>query len=544
MADLNELIDSVAAIEKLSAIPGVERVGLGLKEKAGEVLPEYVFRVYVKQKKPPDELLPEELIPPEIDGIKTDVVVLTDTQLCCQTRVVPGDGISRDREAPGTLGCIVRKAARTFILTNKHVIEAGFTNPSTEVFQPTRSECSGITFNSPVATLPGEDAPWAFKEKRAFDGREYWIDCALVELNSGIGYSNNIDGIGMLQAQIRDMASESSGPGSSSGSVTPTTPPAISKRGKVTDLTHGTVVEFAHRETVEGAQVDLWELVIRPTTGHEYDETYEISTDESASIETILSRFAGQPVTATRVNAADSADRRIHFQGSVFLLPGDSGSICVDSTQHACGLLYLRNGFYLKVQGQRDDIFVPTGPGIACHIRPVFLALGLDLDTAIVVGSSPTSGPIIVTPGDELVAGAPAANDRDLDRFESILNTTAGGRYLRDLFRDHHREVMDLINHRRPVTVTWQRAKGPAFVAAFLNMIRAGETTIPQVVAGHSLSNLIEKMWVVLREQGSDRLRQSIDDDGELLLHSITRSQTFEQFLECLQREKFAAAQV
>src|SRR5690242_1636956 len=111
MADLQQLLDATAARRKLWAIPGVEAIGFGLKEKAGEVVPEYVFRVYVRFKKPLSELRPEEVIPPEVDGIKTDVVILLETRPACRTVLRPGQKITRDIpnafESSGTLGCMV-----------------------------------------------------------------------------------------------------------------------------------------------------------------------------------------------------------------------------------------------------------------------------------------------------------------------------------------------------------------------------------------------------------------------------------------------------
>lgn len=545
MADLRQLLDSAAAREKLRAIPGVERIGFGLKERAGQVLPEYVFRVYVRFKKPLSELTPEEVIPAEIDGITTDVGVLHDTQPCCKTRIAPGMEISR--EAPnaglsaGTLGCVVRKASRIFILTNEHVIvPQGSHSQSRDVYQPKHLTCAGLSCNSPVATVVGGISPWAFREAHSLGGRDFWLDCALVEINSEVAFANNIEGIGALAQRVSDLAAE---PGSSPGPVSSVT---LHKRGATTAVTHGTVVEFAHEHTDRGVTSVLWELVIRPTTGFRYSRTYRIRADEPRPLATILSLYAVQPVTATPVNPGDPGDRRIRFQGDVFLLPGDSGAICVNDAREACGLLHLASGFFLKVEGESEDVFVPTGQGHACHIRPVLLALELDPNNAIVVPSSPTSAPIMVTPGDGVVVGIEEGSDleEEMERFEAALRATTAGRHLLDLFREHHRELFDLVNRRRPVTVSWQRNKGPAFVAAFLNVVRSGEREIPKRVAGFSIEDLISKMFAVLRQEGSDRLRQAIEEEGELLSLIVNECETFDQVMECLERERFAGAQM
>jgi hypothetical protein len=81
--NIQTLLDAVAARERLRANPDVQRIAFGLKERNGEVLSEYAFRLYVRQKNPADALSPAELIPPEIDGIKTDVLVMSDQAPVC-----------------------------------------------------------------------------------------------------------------------------------------------------------------------------------------------------------------------------------------------------------------------------------------------------------------------------------------------------------------------------------------------------------------------------------------------------------------------------
>ena len=544
MADLKQLLDADAAREKLRAIPGVERIGFGLKEQAGEVLPEYVFRVYVRLKKPIGDLHPDEIIPTEVDGIKTDVVVLLGDQPGCKTVIAPGMEITREAlnslEGSGTLGGVVRKGSTTYILTNAHVIGSSGSN---DIYQPSHSTCAGISCNSPVATVVGSADPWAFREVRVLDGKSYWIDCGLLQINDGVTRWNMIEGIGAVSAAIRDLAAEPGTPGSQPGTIVPSSTITLHKRGASTKVTHGTVVEFCHEQTIDGSLVILWELVILPTTGHSYSETYRIHADEPIPIADILSSFTGEPVSATRVNPGDASDRRIHFEGTVFLLKGDSGSLCVDDTHQACGLLHIAHGLNLLIEGGKQ-VFVPSGRGGACYIRPVFVALGLVPATAIVVSSSPTSGAVVVRPGQALTTGIQAEADlsEELDRFETRLQTTHEGRRILTIFTDHHRELIDLVNHRRRVTVTWQRNKGPAFVAAFLNAVRAGDGELPTVVAGYSLQVLLEKMLAVLAQEGSDRLKQAIAEAGEFLTQLAGRHETLEQLLDRLEEEAFAGA--
>jgi len=82
MAELDELIAANEAIrallasgaeEQLRALPGVTHVSVGLKETGGRVTDQLAIRVYVDEKKPPGDLAPAERIPPEVDGVPTDV---------------------------------------------------------------------------------------------------------------------------------------------------------------------------------------------------------------------------------------------------------------------------------------------------------------------------------------------------------------------------------------------------------------------------------------------------------------------------------------
>ena len=59
----------------LMRFPGVRQVAVGLKETGDRLTEEIVFRVYVAQKLPPEQLAPEARIPPQVLGVPTDVVV-------------------------------------------------------------------------------------------------------------------------------------------------------------------------------------------------------------------------------------------------------------------------------------------------------------------------------------------------------------------------------------------------------------------------------------------------------------------------------------
>ena len=70
-----------AVAARLHAIPGVHAVGVGPKVVGGKKTDELAITVFVVRKKKPEQLAKEELVPTEIEGIKTDVVQLAGARL-------------------------------------------------------------------------------------------------------------------------------------------------------------------------------------------------------------------------------------------------------------------------------------------------------------------------------------------------------------------------------------------------------------------------------------------------------------------------------
>jgi hypothetical protein len=118
---------------RLLAIPGVHSIAIGPKVVAGKRTDEPAIAVFVTKKRPLSELRPEEVIPPEIDGVKTDVIeekppVLHAFPDVAQYDVLDG-GIQIQAGTTvtglGTLGCIAQTTEaqpRTVAITNHHVV--------------------------------------------------------------------------------------------------------------------------------------------------------------------------------------------------------------------------------------------------------------------------------------------------------------------------------------------------------------------------------------------------------------------------------------
>src|SRR3990170_1559393 len=110
-------------------LPGVEIVGLGAKERRGEIFDEWAFRFYVKNKRPLRDIPKNQRIPDRIFDIQTDVVShFEKASLVCESSVLSADtasyrdnGIPRgisirnqhfDNDQPsgyGTLGILARR---------------------------------------------------------------------------------------------------------------------------------------------------------------------------------------------------------------------------------------------------------------------------------------------------------------------------------------------------------------------------------------------------------------------------------------------------
>jgi hypothetical protein len=56
------------------AIPGVHSVAIGGKKVGGKATADTAIAVFVEKKRPASELKPDEVIPAEIEGVKTDVI--------------------------------------------------------------------------------------------------------------------------------------------------------------------------------------------------------------------------------------------------------------------------------------------------------------------------------------------------------------------------------------------------------------------------------------------------------------------------------------
>lgn len=121
--------------EELLRRPNVVGLAIGKKIVGGWEMDEPCVAVLVRTKVPEAELEPQDLVPPTIDDVVTDVVETGEIEALAvrgvklhrksTTRWRPAPGgvsVGHFRVTAGTLGCIVWRGSERFILSNNHIL--------------------------------------------------------------------------------------------------------------------------------------------------------------------------------------------------------------------------------------------------------------------------------------------------------------------------------------------------------------------------------------------------------------------------------------
>lgn len=242
------------ARQELSKYPGVVSVEIGIKESGGALTDDLSFRVYVTEKLPEDQLSPDQIIPAEIFGVKTDVIeydLPTPTFDTNKYRPLKG-GIQIDNEKPsgqGTLGCVakVNGTNEIVVLTNAHVVQVGGASGTVKMGQPEYVEC---------CCCACDEIGFSASADQKFDGT---LDAAIVHLKSGVGAENVIR---MLNTDGSDGIVQ----GSATAVVSTDT---VVKVGRTSDKTQGTVVSVTHASGAgsDGTPARTNQILVKPNAG-------------------------------------------------------------------------------------------------------------------------------------------------------------------------------------------------------------------------------------------------------------------------------------
>lgn len=214
---------------RLQAIPGVVQIGIGIKETGAQPTGEPAFGVYVREKKPLEDVAPEERIPAEIEGFATDVRVYRRAKREEDTgkyRPLEG-GIQIKRagsDEAGTIACFGHRdtpAGEPILLTAGHVVGLpqddtpagllGGDNDGIEIGQHTHTDSWCCKCHVVGFTLHGVN--------------HKTIDFAIVQLNSDITTINNVHEIGPVDGIFTGL----------------TMGDMVKKRGRTTGFTTGNV---------------------------------------------------------------------------------------------------------------------------------------------------------------------------------------------------------------------------------------------------------------------------------------------------------------
>jgi len=306
--------ESMAHVE---ARNNIHAVGVGRKIKDGKVTRQKCVRIYVVRKMMPGVLSKKALIPPEIDGIPTDVIESSPAYLAAgqcsankqrqQRPIIAGISAGHPNVLAGTIGCLCRSTRPgdnpedIFALSNNHVfanVNRGLIGD--RLIQPARED--GGSMDTTFARLD-----------------------RFVPLGLGPMDVNRVDAaIGRVPGNLFSSADICS-IGSITGHKRATLNLRVSKHGRTTGLTIGTVDDPAYNALIN----------IDPTLGRPL-------------------RFVNQ----IRIKSASPL--------RLFARQGDSGSLVVDqATREAVGLLFA--------------VPFDNSYGVANHIDDVLTTLNIRL---------------------------------------------------------------------------------------------------------------------------------------------------------------------
>jgi hypothetical protein len=551
--------------KELMKYKGVLHASVGLKIKNGQVIWKRCFHVYVDKKINRRLLQSHELIPEQIGGISTDIHEVPQGEflmaVCSDgTRretVTGGIQISNGYESlgglsfVGTIGAIGKDnnacACRTLAITNWHVLylappqPAGASRPhirnSSRIFHPAATTTLNTTAFGQFSSIHWDETPdpntIVNDIGKVLDGKiGPRADVGIFEINRscsnccGVPYDNTILGLETVSPI---------GFNGVQGTARAHTGDAVFFRGATSGPSKGYVVSDSAAVTITFN--GDWNCDPRVTTGT--DNRVRITFTDQLKIRTDGTHPCNK-----------NAPKPPNYTGpdfSRFVDHGDSGSLLVNSNNMAVGLIFGSDAPLHATPPDADVYPVPTPdpPGVpplpadcapftlygyANHFDDVMDVVHneLNINFEIRYKINPASG----SSGEAEVAPSPFEEKLAewKERAEAHPFTSA----LYTALNTHKQEVLHLVNHCRPVTVVWQRNKGPAFVNSILNALNESEPSIPGQINGISLTTLAEKMYAVLLEQGSPALKTDLEKLGPTILNAIDQRNTVDEIFNAL----------
>jgi hypothetical protein len=431
-----------AVEDRLLAIPGVNFVEVSEKHSGGRPTGELSITVHLTKKKPAAQLPADERIPPKIDGIQTDVVEGGPIRIIADP-YQGGTEVTSKSSLGGTLGCFATMADGTHapvLLTNQHVLFPG-KDVTKRDFEVGPIVCSicSACCSEIIAKVPADAA-------RVFAVLSDLVDGAIAVLNPGVQWL----------AEVKDV-----------GTVTGTH-----------NVTAGDVNTLAVQKTGE-------------KTGHTTGTVKSITVSGNARL----------PNGAVHRKMRNQI--RIEAGSGAFADHGDSGSLVLNNSREAVGLLF----------GVVDEGST-AGQGFASRIGDVTAALQINIATATAAGQVNTvPGAVPMDALDPETLAAARERERAMQYLreaqEQILETERGRQYA-EMVRRHNFEIRRLINTNRRVALGWRRNHGPEIVARLLDGLRSRKLELPAFVNGHPVAQCLDNMAAIIARHASLQLRTDL----------------------------------
>lgn len=491
-----------AATDELGRIPGVFMVADGLRWKNGQLTDQPAIVVYVRRKRPSEEIAPRERIPREIHGIPTDVLegdppVSTESDPAQPTleelpwaddkeyAQIRGGIRCEGAGGTGTIACIARatdaqNAGKLVALSNHHVLlpekGSGF---GASVYQPASSCC--CCGRKIAKVLRGRYTKTGAFYKRSADMS---IDAGLALLNPGLqclaeqqigvggGTTDLVQGVLPTASMVMGMA--------------------VKKRGARSGATNGTIM-------------------------HLHADARPKDNDDKAFA------FRDQ-LLITPTMPAGTTTGLFRFQ-----VGGDSGSALMTATgDNIVGLMHASST-------ARPSPGLTIVNGIATDINAVATAMQITILTANTLGQIITvpATNVLPTSSTLIPTAAPAFTRTVLEQARVQIEATAAGRAYAEVVRRHHGEVQALVRTNRRVGAIWKRYGGQGIVQAVLDAVGRPDAPIPAVVASRQLVECAARIAGVLKRYGSAALARDAAAYEKLV--SALPGRSYHQLLRRLQ---------
>jgi len=465
-----------AVRERLMGIPGVHGIAVGYKYRNGQRTDELAILVSLFKKRPLQELQESEIIPAEIEGVKTDVreaelpqysddqaryrPLRGGSRLRYTQRTVehpaPGTTVTQEHFFDGTLGFMAKakKTGKFVVVTCAHVV-AGCDPPATainrRVGQPdddTDCSCCSKCWATVVGTVIAAKNQPLNPE----------VDVALIQLDKCVDPSPQVEGLGPIHGSLTTAQLDSLG----------LTQGTVSVRGFRTGAVRNGVV----REANYSGGITCNPPDNGPGVPHNFVNVMRLE------------------------NPPGSTD--------LFGKKGDSGSVVLDGAGKVVGLLF----------GIGPVSGVPSY--FVCRIDNILSVFAADYDLEIVTNPEygheeppAPAAPFSFNPAPDGSVETFEPSPEDLHLLELARDEVLAlplGQHLMQLVSRHVPEIRNLVRTKERVSAVWRRVAAPDLLRAAVEAVRSPETRVSQFVQGTPLIDRMAPLVGVLTRYGSEEL--------------------------------------